>query len=211
MLRETLWKGRRNNHTDLVSLLVANSVTGAAALFRREVAELALPFPDTPGLPFHDHWIGLVALAAGDVAYVDRPLYDYVQHAGAFFGAVTHGAGDERTRFAPLRGGRAAYFRGYLPRVVLAETLLARCSIAPAKRRALRRFVAADRSAAACAWLAARPLRVLAGRTETLGSESELVRGLLWRRLAGPLRLDTALPDVLAFQQRRLRRWRARI
>ena len=71
--------------------------------------------------------------------------------------------------------------------------------------------MAADRSAAACAWLAARPLRVLAGRTETLGSESELVRGLLWRRLAGPLRLDTALPDVLAFQQRRLRRWRARI
>jgi len=67
VLRETLWQGRRNNHTDLVSLLVANSVTGAAALFRRKVAELALPFPDTPGLPFHDHWIGLVALTAGDV------------------------------------------------------------------------------------------------------------------------------------------------
>src|SRR4051794_18916852 len=101
-LRETMWEGRRNNHTDLVSLLVANSVTGAAALLRRDVVSLALPFPDTPGLQFHDHWIGLVALAAGEVAYVDRPLYDYVQHAGAVFGEVS--TGKERVR---LRGAMA--------------------------------------------------------------------------------------------------------
>ena len=81
VLRETLWKGRRNNHTNLASLLVANTITGAATLFRRELAELALPFPEAPGWQFHDHWLGLVALASGEVAYVDRPLYDYVQHA----------------------------------------------------------------------------------------------------------------------------------
>jgi glycosyltransferase involved in cell wall biosynthesis len=212
VLRDTLWQGRANNHTDITSMLVANTITGAAALFRREVAELALPFPDTPGLPFHDHWIALVALAAGDVAYVDRPLYDYVQHRGAFFGAVTHGERPARRRLAGLRGGRAAYFRGYLPRVTLAEVVLARGAghIAPAKARALRRFAAAERSPAAFAWLAARPLRVLAGRTETLGSESELLPGLVWRRVArwAP---DTAMPDVLSFQQRRLRSWRAAV
>jgi glycosyltransferase involved in cell wall biosynthesis len=211
VLRDTLWAGRSNNHTDLTSMLVANSVTGAATLFRRDVARLALPFPDSPGLPFHDHWIGLVALAAGDVAYVDRPLYDYVQHPGAFFGAVTHADGGA-PRAGILRGGRGAYFRGYLPRVVLAEILMARCGdrMAAPKRRALRRFVAAERSPLAFARLAARPLRVLTGRTETLGSESELLRGLVWRRLAR-LGRDASLPDLLSFQQRRLRRWRARL
>jgi len=208
VLRGTLWRGRRNNHTDLTSMLVANTITGAAVLMRREIAELALPFPDTPGMLFHDAWLAVVALAAGDVAYIDRPLYDYVQHRGAVFGSVTHGERSRR-RFS----ARGSYFRGYLPRAVLAEVLLVRCAgrMAPAKRRALERFVAAERSPAALAWLAARPLRVLAGRTETLGSESELLPGLLWRRLAGRLRLDASLPELLSFEQKRLRRWRARV
>jgi hypothetical protein len=208
VLRDTLWRGRRNNHRDLTSMLVANTITGAAVLMRRAIAELALPFPDTPGLPFHDAWLAVVALAAGDVAYVDRPLYDYVQHRGAVFGSVTHGERPRR-RFSP----RGSYFRGYLPRAVLAQVLLARDGgrLPPAKRRVLERFVAAERSTAALLWLAARPLRVLVGRTETLGSESELLPGLLWRRLAGPLRLDASLPALLSFEQKRLRRWRARI
>jgi hypothetical protein len=224
VLRETMWRGRRNNHTNLASLLVANSVTGAATLFRREVADLALPFPDTPGLQFHDHWIGLVALAAGDVAYVDRPLYDYVQHGGAVFGDVT-GGGSRRSARAwrnLVRGGRGAYFLGYLPRVVQAEVLLVRCAsrLTGAKARTLRRYVAAERSPAAFAWLLARPLRALARRTETLASETELIRGIVWRRIAGRLgrgarspgraTLDAGFPDPLSFEQRRLRRWRAR-
>jgi glycosyltransferase involved in cell wall biosynthesis len=209
VLRETLWQGRRNNHDDLVSMLVANTITGAAALMRREVAELAIPFPDTPGLPFHDAWIAVVALAAGDVAYVDRPLYDYVQHRGAFFGSVTHGAKPPRHR----RSAKGSYFRGYLPRAVLAETLLLRCRgrLTSEKADALGRFVAAERSLRWLLWLAARPLRVLWGRTETLGSESELLPGLIWRRLAPRLRLDASLPELLSFEQRRLRRWRARV
>jgi len=221
VLRETLWKGRRNNHTDLASLLVANSITGAATLFRREVAELALPFPDSPGLQFHDHWLGLVALAAGDVAYVSRPLYDYVQHPGAVFGEVSGGR-PERRGGGLLRGGRGAYFLGYLPREVQAQTLLVRCAgrLTPAKRRALTRYVASARSPAAFAWLVSRPLRALAGRNETLGSESEVAHGILWRWLVallarlpdGPWRrfCDASFPEPLSFEQRRLRRWRAR-
>jgi hypothetical protein len=172
-----------------------------------------------------------VALAAGDVAYVDRPLYDYVQHRGAFFGAVTHAARPEpkeglslfKECLAPFRFARGAYFRGYLPRVQLAEVLLLRCAhrLTPRKRRALRRFAAAERSPLALAWLAGRPVRALWGRNETLGSEVELAVGIAWRWAAAltakvvrrPLRgwPDARMPDVLSFQQRRLRRWRARL
>jgi glycosyltransferase involved in cell wall biosynthesis len=224
VLRETMWRGRRNNHTNLTSLLVANSITGASTLFRREIAELALPFPEPPGFRFHDHWLALVALAAGDVAYVDRPLYDYVQHAGAVFGDVAVGSGPGRRRVRELLlSWRAAYYYGFLSRAVQAQALLMRCGdrLTADKRRAMERFARADRSPASFAWLALRPLRRLAGRSETLGSELDLVQGILWRWLVRLLVgripscrgsvLDASPPPPGSFSQRRLRRWRARI
>jgi glycosyltransferase involved in cell wall biosynthesis len=232
VMRDTLWQGRGNNHTNLASLLVANTITGAATLFRREVAELAVPFPDTPGLQFHDHWLGLVALATGELAYVDRPLYDYVQHAGAVFGEVTDQKvrpprrsllGRLRGRRGTLRTWRGAYFLGYLSREVQAQALLARCSdrVSAPKARALRRFAACQSSPAAFAWLALRSLRLLAGRDETLGSEIELSQGIAWRWLAGtagklaPARImrgwDATFPDPMSFGQKRMRGWRARV
>ena len=225
VLRDTLWEGRRNNHTNLASLLVANSVSGAATLFRRELAELALPFPEAPGWQFHDHWLGLVALASGDVAYVERPLYDYVQHGGAVVGQA---AADDPAReggSGRTRGWRAAYFYGYLPRALLAEALLARCpgTMSRSKRRALQRFLSADRTALGLAWLFVRPLRRLAGRGETLGTESELARGILWRHLvrlrAGRREspdgspYDASCPPLHAgtLGHHRLARWRATV
>jgi len=218
VLRESLWAGRRNEHSNIASVLVANTITGAASLFRREVAELAMPFPEAPGLLLHDHWLALVALATGDVAYVNRPLYDYVQHGGSVTGqgAAPDAAGHSR-------GWRAAYFYGYLPRRVQAVTLLARCDhlLSARKRRALRWFAAADRGRAALAWLLARPLRRLAGRAETLGTESELARGILWRHLVrvragsrerpGRSSYDASCPplDASALGGKRLGRWRA--
>lgn len=239
VLRETLWRGRRNNHDDLASMLVANTITGAATLFTRALMELALPFPDTPGFQFHDHWLAVAALAAGDVAYVDRPLYDYVQHPGAVFGDVTHGNGSasgrpsgggplrarirSRLRLRPRTNWRAAYFYGYLAREAQAQVLLVRLAghLSPGKRRALERFVACDSSPGALVWLAARALRPLAGRTETLGSELELAEGIVWKMLAvararrgagpeGPL-ADASIPPPQEFSQRRLRRWRSRV
>jgi glycosyltransferase involved in cell wall biosynthesis len=233
VLRETLWRGRSNNSTDLAAMLVANTITGAATLFRRSLLDVLLPFPDTPGFQFHDHWLAVAALATGEVAYVDRPLYDYVQHRGAVFGHVTHGGGERPGRLAaitdklraitgtPLRW-RAAYFYGYLAREVQAQVLLARCgsALTPAKRRALERFIAADRSTGALLWLSLRPLRAVAGHTETLAGELELAGGLVWKRVAswgarhGRLPaawLDATVPPLDAFTQKRLRRWRARI
>jgi hypothetical protein len=224
VLRETLWRGRRNNHDDLVSMLVANTITGAATLFRRELLELLLPFPDSPGFQFHDAWLATTALAAGEVAYVERPLYDYVQHAGAVFGDVTHGPRRTRLRLpdGPL-AWRAAYFHGYLSRAAQAQVLLERCGdrLTARKRAALLRFLACDRSAPATAWLALRSLRLLGGRTETLGSELGLARGLAWKLAISALAGggvtvpgtfgDAAIPPPQHFSQRRLRRWRARV
>jgi hypothetical protein len=221
VLRETLWRGRRNNYDNLSSMLVANTITGAATLFRRDLLDVLLPFPDTPGYQFHDHWLGIAALAAGPIAYVDRSLYDYVQHPGAVFGDVTHGPPRTAER-VPARA-RAAYFHGYLSREAQAVTVLARCGdrIDAGKRRALQRFISAETSLASLAWLAARPARALAGRTETLASESELAYGVVWKRLAeavkrhprlqcGPL-ADATVPPPQSFTQKRLRRWRASI
>jgi hypothetical protein len=226
VLRSTMWAGRRNNWSNLASLLIANTITGASMLFRREVAELALPFPDTPGLQFHDHWLALVALCRGTVRYLNRPLYDYVQHAGAVFGEVTADARRPARPVAPpprrprLERWRAAYFCGWLPRAIQAQTLLARCGdrLSRRKRRALEHYIASQRSPLWFAWLALRPLRLLVGATETLGSELELIGGLVWRRLivlaaaVWRRRLwDASYPNALAFEQRRLRRWRTRL
>jgi hypothetical protein len=228
VLRETLWKGRRNNQSNIASVLIANTITGAAMLLRREVADLALPFPDTPGFQFHDHWLAVVAMAAGDVAYVDRPLYDYVQHAGAIFGDVTSGGRSRAVRLArptlrrSIDSWRAAYFYGYLSREVQAQTALLRCSarLTAVKRGALQRFVDSARSPAAFAWLALRPLRELVGRNETLGSEAAMARGILWKallmagarhRAARGLLGDASFPPPGSFDQHRLRRWRSRV
>jgi glycosyltransferase involved in cell wall biosynthesis len=194
---ETLWRARRNNHTNLASLLISNSIVGAACLFRRRVIEYALPFPDGPGWDFHDHWLALVAMALGDVAYVDRPLYDYVQHPGAVLGRVVSDPESSargnpsglRARLERWRGllgrWRSAYFTVYLQREFHAQALLVRCGarLTRRKRRALRLIVNAARSPLAFAWLAVRPARALFGRNETLSVEEVLIRGILWRYL----------------------------
>jgi glycosyltransferase involved in cell wall biosynthesis len=231
VLRPSLWHGRRVNRANLASSLIANTLTGAASLFRREVLDIALPFPDGPGWEFHDHWLGLAALTSGEVNYVDRPLYDYVQHPTAILGQIVE-RGDAapavsrlRPRRPRLRGRlaawRPAYFRVYAHLQVQTQTLLlrGRATMAPRKRRTLERFVAAERRPLIFAWLALRPLRRVAGRNETLGAEGVLVRGILWRwltelRLALPrqCRADASIPplDPTTFGQRRMRRWRAR-
>jgi glycosyltransferase involved in cell wall biosynthesis len=80
-LADTFWTQRQNQYTDLTSLLVANTVTGAAAMFRRELLEYLLPFPEAAGPTYHDHWVACAALALGEIRYVERPLYDYVRHS----------------------------------------------------------------------------------------------------------------------------------
>jgi GT2 family glycosyltransferase len=79
-LAPSFWSVRRNNHRSFATLLFANTVTGAASVFRRSLLDKALPFPPPTGAAMHDHWLALVAMSAGRLAYLDRPLFDHVQH-----------------------------------------------------------------------------------------------------------------------------------
>src|SRR5215212_3380956 len=168
VVSDTYWSVRRNNHSDLFSLLVANSVTGAASLFPRELLRYALPFPPAQFAHFHDHWLGLTALSLGDIAYVDQPLYDYTQHGSAVLGhaaATSMPRMGERVRGLRERGlrdrvgrWRFTYFVDAARLMQFATILQMRCGeqMAPAKRRALERFVRADRSPAELGRLLAR-------------------------------------------------------
>ena len=85
-LLPTYWGQRRNNYERLDLLLLANTVTGAACIFRSSLLPVILPFPMRIGDAFHDHWIACVALSLGRIAYVDESLYDYYQHRSSVIG-----------------------------------------------------------------------------------------------------------------------------
>jgi glycosyltransferase involved in cell wall biosynthesis len=217
LISDTYWRERRNNHDDLLSLLVANSVTGAASLFPRELLGYALPFPPPQFAHFHDHWLGLTALALGDIEFVERPLYDYVQHGQAVLGhenanrmvTLRHRLGgirrDPRER---IRKWRMHYFVDVCRLMQFATVLSMRCRerMEPGKRRVLDRFLGTDRSLVSAGRLAVRGARELVGRPETLGAEWMLFFAFTWRRLLSAttrdrpvrgLRLDAVPPPAL--------------
>jgi glycosyltransferase involved in cell wall biosynthesis len=219
LIADSYWERRRNNHSDLLSLLVANSVTGAASLFPRALLDDALPFPPAQFTHFHDHWLALTALSLGDIAFVDRPLYDYVQHGDASLG---HAAANRitalRDRLGRLRRDprervrmwRMHYFVDVARLVQFATVLCMRCGerMTKPKREVLERFMAADRSLLALGRLWARGGReLMRRRPETLGAEWTLAYAFAWRRALaatagdrprGPLRLDALPPTRLA-------------
>jgi glycosyltransferase involved in cell wall biosynthesis len=165
-MSDTYWTSRQNNYTDLVALALVNTVTGAASMFRRELLTYTLPFPDRPGDQYHDHWLALVAAALGTIRYVDRPLYDYVQHGGNVIGHFAK----------PQAPPRQFYFHF---RAICEKTwlLLDRCGhlIPSANRKQLERVARPTRLWLAARWLTGR------GRGITLGAERDMLRALLWR------------------------------
>jgi hypothetical protein len=197
-LSHTFWTTRDNNYTDIVSMLLANTLTGAAALFRRKLLKHVLPFPVRADNLYHDQWIGCVALALGNIGYVDRPLYDYVQHGRNVIGhyeppPLTGWKGVQQLwtavwpptawlrRFTAF--GRDQYLRYAVVRQ-MAELLLKRFGddIVPARRKPLRRLAAAETSFFSQTWLA---FRGLINRRISLGHEYALLASQCWRRMSG--------------------------
>jgi hypothetical protein len=179
VLSPTYWTNRVPTWDDLGAQLQTNVVTGAACLVRRDVLDVALPFPDELAGSFHDHWLAVCALAVGRLAYVDLPLVDYVQHGGNVVGWS-----ERRRRGEPSSGEpqavRAARDRErHLERPRLwARTLLERCpDLDPAKRRALSRAARAG-----LPWLAAGALREQLDPRRTLEARRRALRGALWGR-----------------------------
>lgn len=193
VISETFWSQRRNNHTNLSSMLIANTVTGAASLFRRQVIDRAMPFPPVHGRSPHDQWLACVALASGEIAYVDRCLQDYVQHPSTVFGHPAAHPQRSRQRHSVTarirrvaRRGRPNYFWELCRIALAARTLELRCGDAldRRKRRAVARASRLGTSREPVLWLLSRSLRRLVGLNETLRHELVLLEAVAWRRLA---------------------------
>lgn len=202
----TYWTTRRPNRGDFDSLLIANTVTGAAAMLRRSLLDFVLPFPPEFGAAFHDHWLALGAMAAGGIGYVDRPLYDYVQHGGNVIGHVAPSVLPLWTRawrwakfFWPLKvarnikvalgNGRTHFFDNWLR--------VRQLSLALGERHA---SAGSDRALRVPA-LVSRGLRSPRGISTTVGMEFHLLHARIWatymrckRALIAPSR-DAAAPE----------------
>lgn len=71
------------------ALLLHNQVSGALCVFRRELLDVALPFPRlNTATQLHDHWLGLCAAAVGGYGVLDEVVQDYVQHGGNLVGEI---------------------------------------------------------------------------------------------------------------------------
>ncbi len=198
LLSHTYWTTRRNNFRDLETLLLANTVTGAASVFRADLLPELLPFPHAFVSSFHDHWLACAALVKGRIDYVDRPLYAYRQHGSNVLG---HHA-PEASRLLPrarsllrwarspfvargelrerLKASQHVFLNDVLRLVLLAQTLELRFpSVAPAKRAVLRRVARFDRSLPA---LVAQGLKYEVLRRPTLGAEWYLLRAAAGHR-----------------------------
>lgn len=91
-------------------LLRANAFPGMTFLFRRTLAERALPIPEHW---LHDYWILLVALAERGLSVVDEPLVRYRQHDANVVGvAEVRGVELGRGLLNRLRGTDRSAQRG---------------------------------------------------------------------------------------------------
>ncbi len=129
---------RRN--VDPLALTAINQFSGAMSVFRRDVLDLALPFPAMPSrVEVHDHWLAVCAAMLGPTVVVDDVVQDYVQHAGNVLGEVADTSGRIRPASAartllaagaryegsrsPAALARALYDMGYGWRAQMTRTL----------------------------------------------------------------------------------------
>jgi hypothetical protein len=101
-IRATQWeKQALANGSAFDALIRRNLVTGATAVFRRELLARALPFERAW---LHDEWLAIIGAATGRLGFIDKPLTRYRQHASNQIGAsrftLARGVGR-------LRAGRA--------------------------------------------------------------------------------------------------------
>lgn len=85
------------------AFLRRNLATGATVMFRRELFELAAPFPDAW---LHDEWLAIVAAAHDGVGLLDVPLIDYRQHEANQVGMTKMSVAAKFSKFRESRSER---------------------------------------------------------------------------------------------------------
>lgn len=162
VVHPTYWTTRENNFTELDLLMIANTVTGAASMFRKDLLEFILPFPERVGDAYHDSFIACTALSLGDIHYIDKPLYNYYQHSGNIIGhCVPDREKNENKHQFSINGikdlfknienhllnYRRVYFNHYITRVLIAHILNLRGKdIEKDKRKIIKRFLSLEKS-----------------------------------------------------------------
>ena len=198
VISDTYWSRRRNNHTNFASLLIANTVTGAAAsMFRRDVLDYALPFPQEVDEQRHDHWIAIVAMALGDIALraparstttssTPTPRWGTRRRTRARRRARAS-AGDHQER----RRARwmapdvlpalhpAAARRAGAPATLLGSACAGQAKGKVSDQSALERLRHGRRLA-----VAALPARPFGGASETMQRDGTLARAIAWLRIS---------------------------
>jgi glycosyltransferase involved in cell wall biosynthesis len=196
----SFWQARDNNWTRLRQLVVANTVTGAASMFRRSLLPFLLPFPPAGPAAYHDHWIAGVALALGEIRFVSQPLYDYVQHDGNVTGARVEQAPPPirpwwqrvlgllrlRQRWRSWReylGAGRRHFVDTLWRQQMAHLILLRCQgrLTHSDEATLRFLSTLGDSWTGLGWLCWRHWRRRQLWRHTLGTEGALLSSVLWK------------------------------
>ena len=204
----TYWTARHHNHENFASLLLGNTVTGAASLFRRDLLDQAMPLP--PGSATSITTTGSrssPARSAGSPTSTGRSTTTSSTPArcsatpeptAASSAAACHGAsrpcaiaraGQLRTEW------RRIYFSEYCRLRLVTRVLQDRLGerIGPRERRTLELIERGEGSPLFLAWLTLRQLRRLR-RDDTLGSEAGMLRGLAWSRA---MRMRSARADPL--------------
>jgi glycosyltransferase involved in cell wall biosynthesis len=198
-IANTYWTTRPNNFTNFASLLMANTITGAASLFHRKLLPYILPFPEKVGSPYHDHWIGCAAMAVGKVKYVDRATYDYVQHSANALGHYAPAGRSLRQRVrgtmlavmylgnwlrVSLANWRLVYFYDLIREQLMCKVLELRCGeqLTSDKKKSIFRITHVDESLTAFAWMATRGLKDGGRRRETLGAEQVFLLATVWKK-----------------------------
>lgn len=199
VISPTYWTTRENNYKNLQTLLLANTVTGAASVFRAELLETVLPFPRRIADAYHDHWIASVALAQGEISYISRSLYAYRQHGDNAIGHYAPESYKLRSNVAALNkwsrlpaDQKASLHSSaweiskqinWLQRIVYwSNILLVRIpSVTGRKRRALKQYANIDRSTVRVIFAA---LRQIPNRRATLGLHWYILTGsMAYRRV----------------------------
>lgn len=89
LIKKSFWKLLRFDYqkflqNDFRRIFEGNVVQGSACAFRKELFYYAKPFPEAA---IHDEWLGLVALAKGNIIPVNKSLAKYRQSGNNAIGA----------------------------------------------------------------------------------------------------------------------------
>lgn len=81
---------RKDTHPEY--FFIENQYTGGTCVFRRELLDLALPFPKlNTASQVHDHWLAVCAAASEGSKVTNWMLQDYVQHGQNAIGEAERG------------------------------------------------------------------------------------------------------------------------